>query len=72
MHHHRDLAGQSIFELVQESVLATSDREEANLGYLAGLCFQLSMDRVSTLAPDLTKLKALGFHSLKVRTDTLM
>ena len=72
MHHHRDLAGQIIFEFSQESVLAASPSEEANLRYLANLGFRLSMDQVTKLDLDFARLKRLGFHFLKVRAPTLI
>jgi len=72
MHHHRDLAGQIIFEFSQESVLAASVSEEANLRYLANLGFRLSMDQVTKLDLDFAKLKRLGFQFLKVRATTLI
>ena len=72
MHHHRDLAGQIIFEFSQESVLAASASEEANLRYLANLGFRLSMDQVTKLDLDFAKLKRLGFQFLKVRATTLI
>lgn len=72
MHHHRDLAGQIIFEFSQDSVLAASASEEANLRYLANLGFRLSMDQVTKLDLDFAKLKRLGFQFLKVRATTLI
>ena len=72
MHHHRDLAGQIIFEFSQDSVLAAGSSEEANLRYLANLGFRLSMDQVTKLDLDFAKLKRLGFHFLKVRAPTLI
>ncbi len=72
MHHHRDLAGQIIFEFSQESVLAATSAEEANLRYLANLGFRLSMDQVTKLDLDFAKLKRLGFQFLKVRATTLI
>ena len=72
MHHHRDLAGQIIFEFSQESVLAASASEEANLRYLANLGFRLSMDQVTKLDLDFARVKKLGFQFLKVRAATLI
>jgi cyclic-di-GMP phosphodiesterase TipF (flagellum assembly factor) len=72
MHHHRDLAGQIVFEFTQDSVMAAKDQEEANLRYLSGMGFQLSMDQVTTLGMDFTALHAMGFRFLKVRADTLV
>ena len=72
MHHHRDLSGQIVFEFTQESVLAAKDQEEANLRYLAGMGFQLSMDQVTKLDMDFAALQSLGFRYLKVRADTLV
>lgn len=72
MHHHRDLAGQIVFEFTQESVTQAGPQEEANLRYLAGLGFSLSMDQVQTLDLDFARLKALGISYLKVPADTLM
>jgi len=72
MHHHRDLAGQIIFEFAQGSVLAAGAAEEANLRYLANLGFRLSMDHVTRLDCDWAKLKRLGFQFLKLRAGTLI
>ena len=72
MHHHRDLAGQIIFEFSQDSVLAATSSEEANLRYLANLGFRLSMDQVTKLDLDFARLKRLGFQFLKVRAPTLI
>ena len=72
MHHHRDLAGQIIFEFSQDAVLAAGPSEEANLRYLANLGFRLSMDQVTKLDLDFAKLKRLGFQFLKVRATTLI
>jgi cyclic-di-GMP phosphodiesterase TipF (flagellum assembly factor) len=72
MHHHRDLAGQIIFEFAQGSVLAAGASEEANLRYLANLGFRLSMDQVTKLDFDPAKMKRLGFHFLKLRAGTLI
>jgi cyclic-di-GMP phosphodiesterase TipF (flagellum assembly factor) len=72
MHHHRDLAGQIIFEFSQDAVLAATASEEANLRYLANLGFRLSMDQVTKLDLDFAKLKRLGFQFLKVRATTLI
>ncbi|MGA7710536.1 MAG: EAL domain-containing protein [Rhizomicrobium sp.] len=71
MHHNRDLAGQIVFEFSQDAVLKAGKSGEANLHYLSGLGFALSMDHVETLALDFTKLKNMGFRHLKVRADTL-
>jgi cyclic-di-GMP phosphodiesterase, flagellum assembly factor TipF len=72
MHHHRDLAGQIIFEFSQDAVLAAGSSEEANLRYLANLGFRLSMDQVTKLDLDFARLKRLGFRFLKVRAGTLI
>jgi cyclic-di-GMP phosphodiesterase TipF (flagellum assembly factor) len=72
MHHHRDLAGQIIFEFTQESVLAARAPEEANLRYLANLGFRLSMDQLTKLDLDLARVRRLGFHFLKLRAETLI
>ena len=72
MHHHRDLAGQIIFEFTQESVLAARAPEEANLRYLANLGFRLSMDQMTKLDLDLARARRLGFHFLKLRAETLI
>jgi len=53
-------------------VLSAGEAEEANLKYLAGLGFRLSMDQVTTLDLDFAKLKRLGFEFVKVRASTLI
>jgi cyclic-di-GMP phosphodiesterase TipF (flagellum assembly factor) len=72
MHHHKDLAGQIIFEFPEDAVLAAGPAEEANLRYLRGLGFRLSMDQVSKLDLDFAALKRLGFEFVKVRAGTLI
>jgi cyclic-di-GMP phosphodiesterase TipF (flagellum assembly factor) len=72
MHHNRDLAGQIVFEFEQNAVLKAGVEGEANLNYLSGLGFALSMDHVQTLALNFEKLKNMGFKHLKVRAETLM
>ena len=72
MHHNRDLSGQIVFEFEQGAVLNAGAEGEANLNYLSGLGFALSMDHVETLALNFEKLKNLGFKHLKVRAETLI
>ncbi len=72
LHHHRDLTGQIVFEFTQSAVLKAGDQEEANLQYLSGLGFALSMDQVSVLDMDFARLKALGFRHIKVPAQTLI
>jgi len=72
MHHHRDLAGQIVFEFSQSALLKAGVREEANLRYLAGLGFRLSMDQVTRLDFDLSRARRLGFQFLKLRADVLL
>jgi len=71
MHHNRDLSGQIVFEFAQEAVLKAGVEGEANLNYLSGLGFALSMDHVATLALDFAKLKTMGFGHIKIRAETL-
>jgi cyclic-di-GMP phosphodiesterase TipF (flagellum assembly factor) len=71
MHHNRDLAGHIVFEFSQDAVTKAGEQGEANLAYLSGLGFALSMDHVASLALDFLKLKKLGFRHLKVRAHTL-
>jgi cyclic-di-GMP phosphodiesterase TipF (flagellum assembly factor) len=72
MLHNRDLAGQIVFEFEQNAVLKAGPDGEANLNYLSGLGFALSMDHVQTLALNFEKLKNMGFKHLKVRAETLI
>jgi cyclic-di-GMP phosphodiesterase, flagellum assembly factor TipF len=72
MHHHKDLASQIVFEFAEDAVLKAGPAQEANLRYLAGLGFRLSMDQVSKLDLDFARLKRLGFQFFKVRAGTLM
>jgi cyclic-di-GMP phosphodiesterase TipF (flagellum assembly factor) len=72
MHHHRDIAGQIVFEFSEKTVLGAGEMGEANLRYLAGLGFALSMDQVSDLRLDFAHLKHLGFRFVKVPAYTLI
>jgi cyclic-di-GMP phosphodiesterase TipF (flagellum assembly factor) len=72
MLHNRDLASQIVFEFEQNAVLKAGVEGEANLNYLSGLGFALSMDHVETLALNFEKMKNMGFKHLKVRAEILM
>ena len=72
LHHHRDVAGQIVFEFSEKTVLGAGEMGEANLRYLAGLGFALSMDQVSDLRLDFARLKHLGFRFIKVPAQTLI
>ena len=72
MHHHRDLAGQIVFEFSQDAVQSAGPSEEANLRYLANLGFKLSVDQVTRLDVDFARLRKLGFHFFKLRAQTLI
>jgi cyclic-di-GMP phosphodiesterase TipF (flagellum assembly factor) len=72
MHHHRDVAGQIVFEFSEKTVLSAGEMGEANLRYLAGLGFALSMDQVSDLRLDFSHLEHLGFRYIKVPAHTLI
>jgi cyclic-di-GMP phosphodiesterase, flagellum assembly factor TipF len=72
LHQHRDVAGQMVFEFTQDAVRKAGPQEEANLRYLSGLGFALSLDQVSDLDLDLAKLKTLGFRHIKVKAETLI
>jgi cyclic-di-GMP phosphodiesterase TipF (flagellum assembly factor) len=72
MHHNRDLAGQIVFEFSQSALAKAGQTGEANLSYLAGLGFSLSLDHVETLALDFAKLKRLGFRHIKINASTLV
>ncbi len=71
MQANKDLAGQIVFEFHQEAVLRAGAGGEANLARLAALGFGLSMDHVTTLAVDFTKLRNIGFRHLKLRARML-
>jgi cyclic-di-GMP phosphodiesterase TipF (flagellum assembly factor) len=72
MHHNRELAGQIVFEFSQSALAKAGQTGEANLSYLAGLGFSLSLDHVETLALDFAKLKRLGFRHIKINASTLV
>jgi cyclic-di-GMP phosphodiesterase TipF (flagellum assembly factor) len=71
LHHNRDLSGQIVFEFAQDTVMAAGSQDEANMKYLAGLGFQLSMDQVTNLDLDFTRLRVLGFRFVKVKAAAL-
>src|SRR5262249_48625129 len=72
MHHHKDLASQIVFEFAEDAVLNAGTTEESNLRYLSGLGFRMSMDQVTKLDLDFTRLKRLGFQFVKIRANTLI
>jgi cyclic-di-GMP phosphodiesterase TipF (flagellum assembly factor) len=72
MHHHRDVSGQIVFEFSEKTVLEAGELGQANLRYLSGLGFALSMDQVSDLRLDFARLKHLGFRFVKVPAETLI
>ena len=72
MHHHKDLASQIIFEFTETAVRAAGPAEDANLRYLSGLGFRLSLDQVTRLDLDFAKLNRLGFQFVKVGAATLI
>lgn len=72
MHHNRDLAGRIVFEFSQAALNNAGASGEANLSYLSGLGFTLSLDHVESLALNFEKLKRLGFRHIKIRASTLL
>jgi cyclic-di-GMP phosphodiesterase TipF (flagellum assembly factor) len=72
MHHHRDVAGQIIFEFAEKTVRNAGEMGEANLRYLSSLGFALSMDQISDLRLDFARLRHLGFRIIKVPAETLI
>lgn len=71
LYQHKDLTGRIVFEFAQSAILEANPAAEANLRYLAELGFRLSMDQVTRLDLDFSRLKRLGFRFFKVRAGTL-
>jgi cyclic-di-GMP phosphodiesterase TipF (flagellum assembly factor) len=72
LHQHRDVAGQMVFEFAQDAIRNAGPQEDANLRYLSGLGFALSLDQVTDLDLDFARLKTLGFRHIKVKAETLI
>ena len=72
LHRNRDLKDQIVFEFAQSAVLKAGTSEEANLRYLSGLGFKLSMDQVTALDADFARARRLGFQFVKVGADMLI
>lgn len=68
----RDLAGNIVFEFAQDTVLQAGKAAETGFKSLQALGFRLSLDQVSTLDCNFPKLRAQGFHFIKVKARTLI
>ena len=68
----RDLASHIVFEFAQDTVLQAGKAAETGFKSLQALGFRLSMDQVTRLDCNFTKLRAQGFHFMKVKARTLI
>jgi cyclic-di-GMP phosphodiesterase TipF (flagellum assembly factor) len=68
----RDISGQIVFEVAQDTVLRAARSVETGIAALHRLGFRLSLDQVSALDCDFGKLRQEGFHFVKVNARTLI
>jgi cyclic-di-GMP phosphodiesterase TipF (flagellum assembly factor) len=68
----RDLAGHIVFEFAQDTVLQAGRAAETGFKSLQALGFRLSLDQVTRLDCNFPKLRAQGFHFIKVKARTLI
>jgi cyclic-di-GMP phosphodiesterase TipF (flagellum assembly factor) len=68
----RDLAAHIVFEFAQDTLLQAGKAAETGLKSLQALGFRLSLDQVSTLNCNFAKLRAQGFHFIKVKARMLI
>lgn len=72
LRNNRDLSGQIVFEFAQDTVLQTGRAVEEGLKTLHELGFRLSIDQITRLDSNFSRLRAQGFHFIKVKAKTLI
>jgi cyclic-di-GMP phosphodiesterase TipF (flagellum assembly factor) len=72
LRNNRDLSGQIVFEFAQDTVLQAGRSVEDGLKTLHELGFRLSLDQVTRLDCNFSRLRAQGFHFIKVKAKTLI
>ena len=72
LRNNRDLSGQIVFEFAQDTVLQAGRAVEEGLKTLHELGFRLSLDQVTRLDCNFSRLRAQGFHFVKVKAKTLI
>jgi cyclic-di-GMP phosphodiesterase, flagellum assembly factor TipF len=68
----RDISNQIVFEFAQDTVLQGGRAVESGLKALHDLGFRLSLDQVTLLNCNFTRLRQQGFHFIKVKARTLI
>jgi cyclic-di-GMP phosphodiesterase TipF (flagellum assembly factor) len=68
----RDISGQIVFEFTQDTVLQAGRAVENALKALHEMGFRLSLDQVTRLDCNFSRLRAQGFHFIKVKAKTLL
>jgi cyclic-di-GMP phosphodiesterase TipF (flagellum assembly factor) len=71
LRNNRDLAGHIVFEFAQDTVMQAGRASEAGLKALHEIGFRLSLDQVTALDCNFSRLRAQGFHFVKVKARTL-
>jgi cyclic-di-GMP phosphodiesterase TipF (flagellum assembly factor) len=72
LRNNRDLSSQIVFEFSQDTVLQAGKAVEEALKTLHGLGFRLSLDQVTRLDCSFSRLRAQGFHFIKVKARTIL
>jgi cyclic-di-GMP phosphodiesterase TipF (flagellum assembly factor) len=72
LRNNRDLSGQIVFEFAQDTILQASRVVDDGLKTLHELGFRLSIDQVTRLDCNFSRLRAQGFHFIKVKAKTLI
>jgi cyclic-di-GMP phosphodiesterase TipF (flagellum assembly factor) len=72
LRNNRDLSGQIVFEFAQDTVLQAGRAVEEALKTLRDLGFRFSLDQVTRLDCNFSRLRAQGFHFIKVKAKTII
>lgn len=72
MRDNRELSGQLVFEISQETIENLGKTEDSNLRLLADMGFTFSMDKVTNLDIDVAKARHYGVRHVKVAAGLLL
>lgn len=72
LRNNRDLSGHIVFEFAQDTVMQAGRAVENALKALHEIGFRLSLDQVTALDCNFSRLRGQGFHFVKVKARTLI
>ena len=72
LRNNRDLSNQIVFEFAQDTVVQAGRAVDEGFKTLHELGFRLSLDQVTRLDCNFPRLRAQGFHFIKVKAKTLI